>query len=446
MPESKTKIRPQQSCLRCRERKVKCDRSIPCHACIIRGIESECTYLTTAEDREHIGQAEIIDRLRREVAQLRTQLSQSPRPRPRSQGRGGSAERDGTRDRDRDRERGYARLPGSGSSSAHSQSQSRARGQSGKGSGSGSAAGDGVGGVGYAVAGAGAGMDMTDGSWDGSSPSSSAMTHSLSVNSPSSTGSASHAQSVYQGSTFGTKIAEDLTTTSSTAFIGANFMDDAALAYSQGGIPAFAPDEIPASIPMQNLHPQASLMHGMPGSQMYPGNSPRYAVENWSNAPYMHADHALNYSREAVPAPHTSSSGVYQPDSYHQHHPHWEQGHQFTPAQPYLNSYYSSSSGAFAHANTDPHQDLYQSQTLHSQSQSSQPQPISPESISHSLLAMSSSWTGEGKQELLETLLETIGSCDEERVAQVVQVVRASATPEEAVSGICQVLGIGSGR
>ncbi|KAJ5945595.1 hypothetical protein N7454_002434 [Penicillium verhagenii] len=399
-----------------------------------RAQSQECTYLTTAEDREHIGQAEIIERLRREVAQLRTQLSQSPRPRPRSQGRGGSAERDGTRDR----ERGYA---GSGSSSAHSQSQSRARGQSGKGSGSGSAAGDGVGGVGYAVAGAGAGMDMMDGSWDGSSPSSSAMTHSLSVNSPGSTGSASHAQSVYQG-TFGTKIAEDLTTTSSTAFIGANFMDDATLAYSQGAIPAFAPGEIP----MQNLQPQVSLMHGMPGSQIYPGDSPRYAAEDWSNAPYMHANHALNYSREAVPAPHTSSSGVYQPDSYHQHHPHWEQEHHFTPAQPYLNSYYSSSSGAFAHANTDPHQDLYQSQTLHSQSQSSQPQSVSPESISHSLLAMSSSWTGEGKQELLETLLETIGSCDEERVAQVVQVVRASATPEEAVSGICQVLGIGSGR
>ncbi|KAJ6005645.1 hypothetical protein N7451_003589 [Penicillium sp. IBT 35674x] len=59
---------------------------------------------------------------------------------------------------------------------------------------------------------------------------------------------------------------------------------------------------------------------------------------------------------------------------------------------------------------------------------------------------MPSSWTGKGKQELLETLLETIGSCDEAQVAQVVQVVRTSATPEEAVSGICRVLGIGRGR
>jgi hypothetical protein len=56
------------------------------------------------------------------------------------------------------------------------------------------------------------------------------------------------------------------------------------------------------------------------------------------------------------------------------------------------------------------------------------------------------SWKGQGKQELLETLLETIGSCDEQSVAQVVQVIRTSASPEEAVSGICRVLGIGNGR
>ncbi|KAJ5610952.1 hypothetical protein N7510_007671 [Penicillium lagena] len=55
----------------------------------------------------------------------------------------------------------------------------------------------------------------------------------------------------------------------------------------------------------------------------------------------------------------------------------------------------------------------------------------------------SSSWKGRSNQELLETLLDTIGSCDEELVAQVVHVVRASPTPEDAVSGICQVLGIG---
>lgn len=54
----------------------------------------------------------------------------------------------------------------------------------------------------------------------------------------------------------------------------------------------------------------------------------------------------------------------------------------------------------------------------------------------------SSAWKGKSKQELLETLLETIGSCDEQCVAQVVQVVRTSPTPEEAVTEICRILGI----
>lgn len=74
---------------------------------------------------------------------------------------------------------------------------------------------------GAGAGGAGAVADMREGSWDGSSPSSS-MTRSMSINSPGSTGSgtASHAQ-VYPGSTFGTNIAEDMTTTSA-AFIGAS--------------------------------------------------------------------------------------------------------------------------------------------------------------------------------------------------------------------------------
>lgn len=97
-PDPKTKIRPQQSCLKCRERKVKvrfascgrlyivpnisqCDRSIPCHACVIRGLAAECTYTATAEDRAHISQADVIERLRCEVSQLRGRLNQ-----PREQG------------------------------------------------------------------------------------------------------------------------------------------------------------------------------------------------------------------------------------------------------------------------------------------------------------------------------------------------------------------------
>ncbi|KAJ5656618.1 hypothetical protein N7507_008568 [Penicillium longicatenatum] len=400
-PDSKTKIRPQQSCLRCRERKVKCDRSIPCHACIIRGIESECTYLTTPEDREHISQAEIIDRLRREVAQLRTQLSQGPRPRPHPRA---LSERAKSRDR-----APYARPP-----------------KSGKSLGSGS---EGVGG-GYAVGagagiGAGAGTDMREGSWDGSSPSSSVMTHSMSINSPDSTGSGTASgtsQTQYPGSLGGN--IEDMTTPSA-AFIGAT--------HGQGGV-ALA-GETPASIPVQSLQSQLSGIPMPASQQQYRGGSP-YAVENWGNAPYMQ-DYP-NYVREPAPAPHASTSG-YEPQLYH--NPQWGQG-QFAPVHPYSNPFYSSSSiDAFAHANTDP-LNGHSSQTSHSPDSQ---QFSSPETLSrHPLFTMPSSWTGKGKQELLETLLETIGSCDEAQVAQVVQVVRTSATPEEAVSGICQVLGIGA--
>jgi hypothetical protein len=136
--------------------KAQCDRSVPCHACIIRGLEAECTYLTTAEDRAHISQAEIIERLRREVAELRGQLSQGPRP-PSSRPR-------------------YAHTYNSGSS----------------GRGPGVAAG-------YSSASASAsasgGGSADGGSWPGSSPSSTTtMTNSVTVTSPDSTGSENGAQ------------------------------------------------------------------------------------------------------------------------------------------------------------------------------------------------------------------------------------------------------------
>lgn len=68
--------------------------------------------------------------------------------------------------------------------------------------------------------------------------------------------------------------------------------------------------------------------------------------------------------------------------------------------------------------------------------------PLQRELTPNPIDAIPDSWKIEGKEELLETLLQTISSCDEKSVAQVVSVVRASATPEAAVSGICQVLGI----
>lgn len=36
--------RPVLSCLRCRRRKIKCDRSLPCKQCMLTGHDDQCTY------------------------------------------------------------------------------------------------------------------------------------------------------------------------------------------------------------------------------------------------------------------------------------------------------------------------------------------------------------------------------------------------------------------
>ncbi|KAL1969677.1 hypothetical protein VTN77DRAFT_8230 [Rasamsonia byssochlamydoides] len=72
---AKAKYRPQQSCIKCRERKVKCDRAKPCRACCSRGLQSECEYIANNEDRFHISQADVIENLRREVNRLKRRLA-----------------------------------------------------------------------------------------------------------------------------------------------------------------------------------------------------------------------------------------------------------------------------------------------------------------------------------------------------------------------------------
>ncbi|PGH00861.1 hypothetical protein AJ80_09113 [Polytolypa hystricis UAMH7299] len=71
----KSKYRAKQSCIPCRTRKVKCDRIKPCQACCVRGLPSECEYVTTNEDRFLITQADAIDSLRNEVTRLKQQLA-----------------------------------------------------------------------------------------------------------------------------------------------------------------------------------------------------------------------------------------------------------------------------------------------------------------------------------------------------------------------------------
>ena len=42
--QSRKRPRPVVSCLRCREKKLKCDRVAPCQNCIKIGCRAECTY------------------------------------------------------------------------------------------------------------------------------------------------------------------------------------------------------------------------------------------------------------------------------------------------------------------------------------------------------------------------------------------------------------------
>ncbi|GAD99724.1 C6 finger domain-containing protein [Paecilomyces variotii No. 5] len=52
-----------------------CDRTKPCRACCSKGTPEACQYNTNSEDRFYISQAEIIDRLRNEVNNLRKKLA-----------------------------------------------------------------------------------------------------------------------------------------------------------------------------------------------------------------------------------------------------------------------------------------------------------------------------------------------------------------------------------
>lgn len=473
-PESKTKIRPQQSCLRCRERKVKCDRSIPCHACIIRGLEAECTYLTTAEDRAHISQSEIINQLRREVAQLRGRLNQGTRESSYSESQSQSQ-----RQRSRPDQTGGP-FPGNGQS--WTQYTPTNTGYSydthGHGNGSGYATGAGAG-----SASARGTPDTGEGSWRGSSPSSSitTMTNSVTVTSPDSTGSEngtgpmstssrSASASAYPIATgYAPQVAElDGSTTVDLLAFG-NTVEDATMSgYYTGGI-TFAPGDMPGTIPVpmqglpvHGLHAQNAML-GMHHPPLYGANSDEYMLDGGK---------ALQHT--GYPAPIPTSTVTHCGEEYsisneddrsHAYHQ-WGQDaygnlnpspKQFPHTHTYQNPSHYSTINPFTNtaATTNTNINIYTdapfsiptpipvaSDTSSHASPSSQDRP-SPTTIMNS---MPSSWKVEGKQEMLEILLETIASCDEQSLPQVIQVMRTSPSPEEAVSGVCWVLGIGNGR
>ncbi|KAJ6108888.1 hypothetical protein N7512_008725 [Penicillium capsulatum] len=396
--DSKTKIRPQQSCLKCRERKVKCDRSIPCHACILRGLEAECTYLSSAEDRAQINQAEMIHRLRREVAQLRGQLAQTPGPAPR---------------------REYDMKFQAHSSGHHGAASAAAYPIAGAVPGSGTV-----------------GAGEADGNWAASPESSSTnMTHSMTVTSPDSTGSERGASvppvHSYAAGPYGTQIAElDLATTAAGAAVCGNQtpLDEATISTCHSSMVPLA-GEVPMMHLPSTLPPDLS---GMTPMQTYGRESPGHPLDGGAGAQAYMALAGLNAYKPVYPGNDGQS---------HVYHSQWnEHAFEHQDAAPpwqdalsyqFINAVHHADPNAASHFPVSHHVSLAPGavDSLYGYS----PPPT------HSF---SSSWRGQEKQDLLETLLQTIGSCHAGQVAQVVQVVRTSATPEEAVSGICQVLGI----
>ncbi|KAF7715273.1 Fungal Zn(2)-Cys(6) binuclear cluster domain-containing protein [Penicillium ucsense] len=458
---TRTKVRPQQSCLKCRERKVKCDRNIPCEACVNRGIESECTYLTSAEDRAQISQAEIIERLRREVAQLRDELSQSS-------GRSPSPIH---RDRvyaDRKKAPGVRERFGVGHDSMNTISRAR-------GPGSRSATGS---------------AEPTDlaSCADSASPSSLSTTtgtSSVTVTSPESTGSEGGAngsgffpQYAYPGVVDGypTQMADvEMMATADSAAMNHYYGDESTIQYLSKDMPSYSskdPEHVTVHHhPMQTMystfndqvlertpsgvHPNQQVqVHGrhhydpasshtyeytsyqtQPGFQNPPSHDfttsnslPSYGVPEFGNhqawtddpghipvssqripsprAPFQHPSTLSAGGLAALPSTttpvHLASTSTSTSTPYHLH----AHGTPYHLSQPYIYP---------AHATE------YQTRAMD---------------------AIPESWKGPDKQPLLEALLETITSCDEQRVAQVVAVIRASSTPEDAVSGICRILGI----
>ncbi|CAG7924516.1 unnamed protein product [Penicillium olsonii] len=359
-PDTKTKIRPQQSCLKCRERKVKCDRSIPCHACIIRGLDAECTYTASAEDRAHISQADIIEQLRREVAQLRGRLNQPREP---------------------------AR-PTQKSWRAHPYAPARKE------------------------------FKEREGSWSGSSPSSTTMTGSANVTSPDSTGSE----------------------------IGAGSVSSRSVSSRSASVSAPATSSSTATAPATVSAPYLFAREDGPSQELDLGQTHYLGFGDVNQGPV----HGLPAPPESLPFyPHINYTTPVptQYDHISTENQGWEgyEGMGPMPVQmpaPYPSQYSSIDSFANANANANTYADA----SLTASGDTTSHASPSSDSLSPTIMnSIPSSWKGEGKKAVLQALLETIGSCDEHQVSRVIHVVRTSPTPEDAVSGICQVLGLGTG-
>lgn len=231
--------------------------------------------------------------------------------------------------------------------------------------------------------------------------------------------------------------------------------DEVTVAYCQPELPTFG--EIPASTPLLQGIVSQPIMH--PETSQFQGISPIQL-----NGPYGDAQGYIP-TRDYYEKPDPQSQPQPQPQAYPWGHD--AMGSQFSAPYSDSSSHLASINPFDAHANaqtTSPpipnpnpnslfqippapppinqHQQHPHHHHHHHHQHQHQLDPLQRELTPNPIDSIPDSWKIEGKEELLETLLQTISSCDEKSVAQVVSVVRASATPEAAVSGICQVLGI----
>lgn len=200
------------------------------------------------------------------------------------------------------------------------------------------------------------------------------------------------------------------------------------MAYCQPELPTFG--EIPASAPLLQGIASQPIMH--PDASQFQGISPMQL-----NGPYGDAQGYIptrDYYEKQDSHPHAYPWG------------HDAMGSQFSA--PYSDSSYPASINPFdghasVHHTPPPHPNpSFQIPSTAPPINHQHLDPLQRELTPNPMESVPDSWKTEGKQELLETLFQTITNCDEKSVAQVISVVRASATPEAAVSGICQVLGI----
>ncbi|RAH64410.1 uncharacterized protein BO66DRAFT_385621 [Aspergillus aculeatinus CBS 121060] len=73
--QAKRKQRPVYSCLPCHQRKVKCNRVLPCKSCCLRGLPEECTFPRSAEEQNYISQSEYITQLEERCRTLERRLA-----------------------------------------------------------------------------------------------------------------------------------------------------------------------------------------------------------------------------------------------------------------------------------------------------------------------------------------------------------------------------------